>query len=67
MPRPKQFKTHEEYLDWYRNYREINRKKLRKYAKAYNSAYRKKNGYKNEDNWKINNPEKVKQQIKVLL
>ncbi len=60
MPTPPQFKTHEEYLNWYRQYREKNREKLRIYNRIYNKEYRKENGYYNERNWNKKNPEKVK-------
>lgn len=45
--------------EWYQNYRAKNREKLREYNKKYNRAYRQKNGFKNENNWKVKNPEKV--------
>lgn len=35
MPNPEYFKTKKEYLNWYRDYREKNREKLRKYNREY--------------------------------
>ena len=58
MPNIKQFKSHEEYLQWYREYRDKNREKIRKYNSKYNSVWRKKNGYHNESKWKKNNKKK---------
>jgi len=58
MPNIKSFKTKEEYLEWYRNYRKKNIEKIRKYKKKYNKIYRKENGYKNEYRSKIKYPEK---------
>ena len=60
MPNREQFKTHKEYLNWYRDYREKNREKLLVYWRKYNSEYRKKNGYHNEANSKARYPEKEK-------
>ena len=60
MPNRKQFKTQENYLNWYRKYRKKNRKKVRKYNREYNKEYRQANGFDNETNWAENNPEKVK-------
>lgn len=58
MPRENQFKTHEEYLNWYRKYREKNRDKLRNYLREYNKNWRKFFGYNNEEKWKKNNRNK---------
>jgi hypothetical protein len=44
MPNRKVFKSDEEYRDWYRNYREKNRKKLSDYNRKYNKAWRDRNG-----------------------
>lgn len=59
MPRQDQFKTKEEYNKWYRQYREKNRKKLRKYCMLYNRAWRKKNKSNTSKKWKARNPDKV--------
>jgi len=64
MPKPEQFKSHEEYLQWYRDYRAKNRKHLRKYNAEYNSLWRKKNGYHSEKKWKKNNKDKCRAQEK---
>ena len=52
MPLRNQFKTNEEYNLYFRQYRAKNKVKIRKYGREYNKAYRKKNGYNNEKNWK---------------
>jgi hypothetical protein len=62
MPNPNQFKSHEEYLQYYRDYRDKNRDKFRRYSKKYNKEWRKKYGYHNEKKWKKENPEKCKAQ-----
>ena len=62
MPNRSSFKNHKEYLEYYKKYRKKNRKKMREYNKNYNKEYRKEHGYYNEENWKKNNPEKVKAQ-----
>ena len=59
------FKTHEDYLNWYRNYREKNREKLREYHRKYNKEWRKINGYHNEKKWKKNNPLKFRVEKKL--
>ena len=57
MPTPKYFKTHEDYLQWYRDYREKNRKKLRVYNRKYNRLWRKKNGFEqNCGTWQGRHP-----------
>ena len=35
MPNQKQFKTHEDYLSWYRNYRKDNREKIRENSRKW--------------------------------
>lgn len=60
MPNKNFFSCHEEYLEYYRKYRELNKEKLREYRKRYNKEWRKKNGYHNEIKWAKDNPEKVK-------
>ena len=60
MPNESFFATHQDYLNWYRNYREKNREKFRLYNREYNKQWRKDNGYQNEKNWKNKNPEKVR-------
>lgn len=57
MPNKTQFKTHEEYLAWYRNYRKGN-KKLREYTRKYNNEWRRKNGYAAEERAREKYPEK---------
>lgn len=64
MPNLTDFKTHEEYLMWWSSYRAKNREKLRTYNRIYNKEFRAKNGYKNEQKWKENNPQKVSAQRK---
>jgi len=60
MPDPKQFKTHKEYLLWYKNYRERNAEKLREYNRRYNKEWRRSFGYHNERNSKTKYPKKNK-------
>lgn len=62
MPTKHSFKTHEEYLQWYRDYRKKNHLKFRLYQRNYNRKWRAKNGYHNEEKWKKNNPDKLKAQ-----
>lgn len=59
MPNKNQFKTHEEYIEWYRNYRAKNKEKFRQYNKEYNKLWRRKYGYHSEYRWKEKNKEKV--------
>ncbi len=59
MPNRSQFKTKEEYNEWFREYRERNREKMRAYYREYNREWRKENGYHNEKKWNKKNPEKV--------
>ena len=59
MPSRKQFKTQEEYNQWYRDYRNKNREKVRAYNREYNKIYRKINGWENEKKWKEKNQVKV--------
>ena len=56
---PTKFKTHEEYLGWYRKYRAKNIIHLRKYNREYNRQWRKHKGYHNEKNSIERYPEKV--------
>ena len=58
MPNRNQFEKHEDYLNWYRDYRKQRIKELRKYYREYNKKYRKENGYYNEQNSKNRYPEK---------
>jgi len=58
MPFPTNFKTHEDYLNWYRDYRNKHREKIREYNRIYNQMWRKENGYHNETNSKYRYPEK---------
>jgi len=62
MPNKSLFKSHEDYLNWYRNYREENRIKIRIYNRKYNKEWRKENGYNNEQNWRDKNIDKAKAQ-----
>lgn len=62
MPNIKSFESREDWLNYYRQYREKNRKKLRDYGKKYNKIYRKKNGYHNEEKWERENPKEYKAQ-----
>ena len=59
MPSRKQFKTKEEYNAWFREYRKQRGEVHRKYIREYNRAWRKKNGYHNEENSKKRYPEKT--------
>lgn len=63
MPNRSTFKTHEEYLKWFQEYRDKHRKKIRKYNRLYIRMWRKKNGYKNEINSKLKFPKKNKARI----
>jgi hypothetical protein len=65
MPNPAQFETHEDYLNWYREYKKKNAKKIRDYSREYNRKWRKENGYHNEANSKKRYPEKVKARMAV--
>ena len=58
MPSDKYFKTHEEYLQWYRDYRKRN-PKIREYTRIYNNKWRQKNGYGAEERSKKKFPEKA--------
>jgi hypothetical protein len=66
MPSRFQFKTEEEYKDWYRKYRQKNRDKFADYNRVYNKLWRQKNGYHNERNSKKRYPEKQKARNMVL-
>ena len=57
MPNVNDFKTHKDYLQWYRDYRK-NNPRLREYNRNYNREWRKKNSYHNEINSKKRYPEK---------
>lgn len=46
MPFPSHFKTHEEYIEWYRNYRKKNRDKIREYNRKYEIERRGSKEYK---------------------
>ena len=58
MPFRSQFKTNEEYNEYFRKYRARNAEKLRAYNREYNKQWRKDNGYHNEINSKDRYPEK---------
>jgi len=60
MPNPNKFKTHKDYLNWYRKYREEKREKIRAYNLKYNKEWRLKNGYHAERKWEDSNLLKVK-------
>lgn len=60
MPSKNQFKSHEEFLEYFRKYREKNREKVRIYNREYNRLWRKKNGYHNENKWQETNKTKVR-------
>lgn len=60
MPNKTQFSTHEEYLNWYRQYRRKHIIRFRKYNRRYNKEWREQFGYHNELNWKLRNPLKVR-------
>lgn len=53
-------KQREEKTKYHREWRQINRLKIRKYNKEYNKVWRKKKGYHNEVNSKKRYPEKQK-------
>lgn len=57
-------RTKEANTIYMRTWRENNRLKIREYQKEYNRQWRKENGFHNEVEWKINNPQKVKAQYK---
>lgn len=46
--------------EYMREYRDKNRKKLRDYNRKYNQEWRIKNGYHNENKWKMSNKRKLK-------
>jgi len=59
-----QFKTHEDYLNYYRKYRKENLEKIKAYQKDYHKKWRKENieclrNY--EKNWRINNRDKKRE------
>ena len=54
-----------EHAAWFREYRRINRERMRAYYNKYNSDWRKKNGYHNEQKWKKKYPERVRAQEKL--
>ena len=60
MPNLKNFKSKEEYLQYYRNYRKKNALEIREYNRRYNREWRKKNGYHNEKNYDKRYPIKTK-------
>jgi len=43
MGNPESYSSHEEYLEWYRDYRKKNREKLLAYHRKYRLSYRKAN------------------------
>ena len=53
MPKQSYFNNHEDYLNWYRNYREKNRKKLRDYNKNYIKKRRADKNYVKKNSHKI--------------
>lgn len=61
----KKFATHEDCLNYYRNYREKNREAMRLYNRYYNKKYRKIHGYYNERNSELRYPEKQKARKKL--
>jgi len=60
MPNQTQFKTREDYLVYYRNYRDKNREKFRTYNRIYNKQWRKDNDYFYDKKYAEENPEKIK-------
>lgn len=56
------FTSHEEYLQWHRDYRTRNAEKLRKYNRKYIKAWRKKYGLASNKAYKKRYPEKLKAQ-----
>lgn len=64
MPNLTQFKTHKDYIHWYRAYRAKNREKIRKYTREYNTEYRKAHKYKYEIKYYKENQEKIKAHYK---
>src|SRR3990167_6013912 len=60
MPSRNQYKTNEEYNEYFRIYRELNQDKMNAYNREYNRKWRKENGYHNEINSKLRYPEKEK-------
>ncbi len=67
MPEITHFKSHRQYLQWYRDYRLRNLKKARAYGREYNKQYRKKHGYQNELNSKKRYPGKQRARSKVTV
>lgn len=65
MPNRSHFETHEAYLEWYREYREKNRTKVREYSRVYIKTWRIKNDYADIKRWRAKNPEKLKAQRKI--
>jgi len=63
MPNIKSFKTHEQYLQWYRDYRAKYAKEFRKYNRKYNKAWRKKYGYDAEQRAKKKFPRKERARV----
>lgn len=61
MNHPKHFETHEDYLQYYRDYRK-NNPKVREYTRKYNRDWRKKNGLHSERNYEKKYPDKYKAQ-----
>lgn len=59
MPNISSFKNHNDYLNWYRKYRNENREKMRLNSKKYNRIWRKKN--------KRNNTYPEKQAARIIL
>ena len=57
MPNRTQFKSHEDYLQWYRDYRK-NNPNVREYTRKYNNAWRKEFGYEAESKSHKKYPEK---------
>ena len=57
MPNRSSFSTHEDYLQWYRDYRKRN-PELREYTRKYNNEWRHQNGYAAEIRAKKKFPEK---------
>jgi len=60
MPNIQRFKTRQDYIKWYREYREKNRQKIREYNRIYNDRWRKEHGYNTDIAYSINFPEKIK-------
>ncbi len=59
MPYLKSFKSREDYLNYYREYRIKNKKQLKEYKRLYISRFRKKTNYAYDKKYYKENPAKI--------